>query len=66
MRDCPRARPIGFSVDECQLDGIVCKADLDENEVIDFEEFCSAAPKTLRMQLVKLAKKNGDDLGFLV
>jgi hypothetical protein len=34
--------------------------------VIDFEEFAKAAPKVLRTNLVKLAKQNGNDLGFLV
>ena len=52
--------------DEKQIDGIVKRADADDNELIDFEEFCKDAPKTLRMQLIKLAKQNGDDLGFLV
>ena len=42
------------------------RADVDDNEVIDFQEFCEATPKTLRVNLIKLAKKNGDDLGFLV
>ena len=41
-------------------------ADKDQNDVIDFEEFVKATPKTLRVNLVKLAKKNGHDLGFLV
>ena len=39
---------------------------MDDNDVIDFEEFCKEAPKTLRTNLVKLAKANGDELGFLV
>ena len=34
-------------------------------EVIDFEEFVKECPKTLRTNLVKLAKENGHDLGFL-
>ena len=34
-------------------------------EVIDFEEFVKESPKTLRVSLVKLAKQNGHDLGFL-
>ena len=34
-------------------------------EVIDFEEFIKETPKTLRTSLVKLAKSNGHDLGFL-
>ena len=42
------------------------KADKDQNDVIDFEEFVKETPKVLRTSLVKLAKKNGHDLGFLV
>ena len=42
------------------------KADKDKNEVIDFEEFVKETPKVLRVNLVKLAKQNGHDLGFLV
>ena len=34
-------------------------------QVIDFEEFVKETPKTLRTSLVKLAKQNGHDLGFL-
>ena len=41
------------------------RADKDKNDVIDFEEFCKETPKTLRTSLVKLAKSNGHDLGFL-
>ena len=53
-------------MDDKQVDGIMNRADVDDNAVIDFEEFVKDAPKTLRTQLVKLAKKNGNDLGFLV
>lgn len=49
-----------------KIDGLVARADVDENAVIDFEEFCREAPKTLRTNLIKLAKQNGDNLGFLV
>jgi hypothetical protein len=49
-----------------QIAGIFKRADLDENGVIDFEEFVRETPKTLRTNLIKLAKKNGNDLGFLV
>ena len=42
------------------------RADSDENDTIDFEEFVSEVPKLLRINLVKLAKANGNDLGFLV
>jgi hypothetical protein len=52
--------------DESKVSELVARSDLDMNEVIDFEEFCQAAPKTLRTNLIKLAKQNGNDLGFLV
>merc|ERR1711939_363115 len=44
-------KALGFSVEEKTVDGIVGRADVDDNDVIDFEEFCKDAPKTLRMQL---------------
>lgn len=57
---------LGFSfIEDKQLDKIMSRADADGNEVIDFEEFVKETPKTLRMSLVKLAKSNGHDLGFL-
>lgn len=58
---------LGFDfVGDKQLDTILERADVDGNEVIDFEEFVQETPRTLRTGLVKLAKKNGHDLGFLV
>lgn len=58
---------LGFSwLDEEKSQVLVAKADVDENDVIDFEEFCTSAPKVLRTNLVKLAKQNGNDLGFLI
>jgi len=60
-------RDLGFDfLDEKQINTILNKADGDKNEVIDFEEFVKETPKTLRVNLVKLAKRNGHDLGFLV
>ena len=57
---------LGFEwLEEKQVDQIVKRADFDDNEVIDFEEFVKEAPRTLRVNLVKLAKQNGHDLGFL-
>ena len=57
---------LGFTfVKEKQLNMIFERADMDENEVIDFEEFVNEAPKTLPQLLIKLAKQNGHDLGFL-
>jgi hypothetical protein len=48
-----------------QIKGIIQRADLDENGVIDFVEWQKEAPKTLRTNLIKLAKRNGGDLGLL-
>jgi hypothetical protein len=58
-------RALGFDLAEKQIKGIFERADLDANGDIDFEEFRKEAPKTLRTNLVKLAKRNGGDLGFL-
>ena len=58
---------LGFAwIDQSKSEQLVARADVDENSVIDFEEFVATAPKTLRTNLVKLAKENGNDLGFLV
>jgi hypothetical protein len=57
---------LGFSwLQSKQIQGIYKRADLDENGAIDFEEFMKEAPKTLRTNLIKLAKKNGGDMGLL-
>ena len=57
---------LGFTfIEDKQIDRIFKKADKDKNEVIDFEEFVKEAPKALRVNLVKLARENGHDLGFL-
>lgn len=64
VRDALHA--LGFTfIENKTLDKIMDRADVDGNEVIDFEEFVTETPKTLRMSLIKLAKKNGHDLGFL-
>ncbi|GMH82750.1 hypothetical protein TrVE_jg11613 [Triparma verrucosa] len=58
---------LGFSwIDEDKSETLISRADVDENEVIDFEEFVKTTPKVLRTNLIKLAKENGNDLGFLV
>jgi len=58
---------LGFSwLKEKQVKGIFKRADTDENGAIDLQEFMSEAPKTLRTNLIKLAKNNGGELGFLV
>lgn len=60
------ARKLGFAwLRDGKVDDLIRKVDTDENAVIDFEEFAQAAPKTLRQNLVKLAKQNGKALGFM-
>lgn len=59
-------RDLGFDfVQDKQLDIIFGRADENGDLVIDFEEFVQESPKTLRSSLIKLAKQNGHDLGFL-
>ena len=59
-------KKLGFThLTESQIDKIMDKADGDDNCVIDYEEFIDNAPKALKVNLVKLAKNNGADLGFL-
>mmetsp|Transcript_43539 Transcript_43539/g.114438 ORF Transcript_43539/g.114438 Transcript_43539/m.114438 type:complete len:195 (-) Transcript_43539:288-872(-) len=59
-------KALGFSfVKDKQLDQVISRGDVNDDDVIDFEEFVKEAPKTLRTNLVKLAKQNGHDLGFL-
>lgn len=57
---------LGFTwLQSKQIGGIFKRADKDENGAIDMEEFLNEAPKTLRTNLIKLAKKNGADMGLL-
>jgi len=57
---------LGFDfLKEKEIAKIFKKADGDDNGKLDFEEWQEAAPKVLKGNLVKLAKKNGHDLGFL-
>jgi ADP-dependent phosphofructokinase/glucokinase len=49
-----------------QIRGIFKRADLDHDGTIDLQEWIREAPKTLRTNLIKLAKKNGGELGLLV
>lgn len=59
-------RKLGFThLSDDQVDKILARADADDNCVIDYDEFVEEAPKTLKVNLVKLAKNNGADLGFL-
>jgi hypothetical protein len=57
---------LGFDLKPKQIAGIFQRADVDESGALDFEEWRQEAPKTLRTNLIKLAKKNGGELGFLV
>lgn len=60
-------RSLGFEwLKDKQIDGIIKRADTDENGYICIDEFCVEAPRTLSTNLVKLAKKNGGDMGLLV
>lgn len=52
-------------IKEKQMQGIFERADKDSNGKIDLQEWILEAPKTLRTNLIKLAKKNGGELGFL-
>jgi hypothetical protein len=57
---------LGFDwLQDKQVQGILKRADADANGAIDLEEFLMEAPKTLRTNLIKLAKKNGGELGLL-
>ena len=58
---------LGFKwLKEKQVDGIFARADVNGDGMISMEEFMDEAPRTLKTNLVKLAKNNGGDLGFLV
>merc|ERR1719359_1110355 len=57
---------LGFTwMDEKKASKLLKKADKDENEVIDREEFATTLPKFFKQSTLKLAKKNGSDLGLL-
>eukprot|EP00933_Yihiella_yeosuensis_P035758 TRINITY_DN2934_c0_g5_i1.p2 TRINITY_DN2934_c0_g5~~TRINITY_DN2934_c0_g5_i1.p2 ORF type:complete len:193 (+),score=34.43 TRINITY_DN2934_c0_g5_i1:78-656(+) len=66
VRSCLLALGFDWMDKEPKIEGMINKGDLNGDEVIDFEEFTQMAPLALRQNLVKLAKKNGNDLGFLV
>lgn len=58
---------LGFSwLKEKQAVKIFQRADANGDNEISMEEFMVEAPKTLKTNLVKLAKNNGSELGFLV
>ena len=57
---------LGFDfLKDKQIAGIFARGDQDANGAIDLDEWMAEAPKTLRTNLVKLAKNNGGKLGFL-
>jgi hypothetical protein len=57
---------LGFShLNAKQIHGIFERADADHDGHITEEEWMNEAPKTLRTNLIKLAKKNGGDMGLL-
>jgi hypothetical protein len=57
---------LGFTwLEEKQIQGIFDRADVKIPNHMSLEEFVKEAPKTLSINLVKLAKKNGGKLGFL-
>jgi len=59
-------KTLGFSwLKEKQIAGII-KRSGSEDGILRMEQFRHEFPKTLRVNLVKLAKKNGGELGFLV
>ncbi|KAL7495088.1 hypothetical protein ACHAWT_007323 [Skeletonema menzelii] len=58
---------LGFKwLKEKQVDAIFARADVNGDGMISLEEFMDEAPRTLKTNLVKLAKNNGGDMGLLV
>jgi len=58
---------LGFKwLKDKQVDKIFQRADENGDLEISLEEFMDEAPKTLKVNLVKLAKTNGGDMGLLV
>ena len=59
-------KSLGFTwLKEKQIAGIIKRAG-SEDGILRMEQFKEEFPKTLRTNLIKLAKKNGGELGFLV
>jgi hypothetical protein len=58
---------LGFSwmEDDKNVDKVAKKGDKDKDGLIDLDEFKKLAPTVLRQNLMKLAKENGAELGFL-
>jgi len=60
-------KALGFEfLEEKEIKKIFAKSDKDKNGELDFEEWKNSVPKNLKMNLKKLAKENGHELGFLV
>ena len=58
---------LGFRwLKEKQVNAIFERADVNNDGMISLEEFMDEAPRTLKTNLVKLAKNNGGDMGLLV
>ena len=58
---------IGFTwLDEKKVSKIMERADKDNNGILDYEEFKEELPKTLKANLIKMAKENGAEMGLLV
>lgn len=59
-------KTLGFSwVDEKQTSIIFKRTDKDKSGTIDLDEWMTAAPLTLRVNLIRLAKQNGEEMGLL-
>jgi len=57
---------LGFSwMEDDKVERVATKGDKDDDGLIDFDEFKQLAPTVLRQNLMKLAKENGGELGFL-
>jgi len=58
---------LGFTwLGEKEVDKIFARADENGDSQISLEEFMVETPKTLKMNLIKLAKANGGDMGLMV
>lgn len=58
---------LGFKwLGDKEVNRIFGRADANGDQEISLEEFMNEAPKTLKTNLIKLAKVNGNDLGLLV
>lgn len=59
-------RALGFNfLNEKDVARIFKRADADGNGTLDFDEWVEQAPQLLKINLTKLAKQNGHDLGMM-